>query len=430
MKGECEGCNEKARRGAGRLSKILGEEFVDNMIYGLFNPESVESQEEGLMDFENMIEELMKNSTDAVRDEFMHEWLGELEGNWIYHSWMKDYARRERARETAWRNIIGKIERGEISPKDLQMKQLLKNFPRKIMEHLSQEGYIDLKWERHLMHPKVYLGHAEFTAQSEELISRRLLEEAFANLEKMGFGGHETAKAGAGLSPSNIISEYDEFLHSFDNLDVQETLVGVSVRDPEEMQLKTDDFRARIPLHRSSSSNIILMDISGSMYGDKYKGCVMAALALRQLLNQEYKEDKMQIVAYNDEALLVVAGQILRLRPHGQTDIGRALDFCVQILSKEEGNKNIFLLTDSEPTVSYNRDQSPIENMYRAAYIAGKEGIRMNIVMLDRNPALKAICENMAKLNGYTKVVYVENPLNLKEFIIRTYVDSRRQIGS
>jgi len=116
------------------------------------------------------------------------------------------------------------------------------------------------------------------------------------------------------------------------------------------------------------------------------------------------------------------------MRPHGQTDIGRALHFCMQMLSKEEGNRNIFLLTDSEWTVSYNRGQSPIENMYRAAYLAGKEKIRMNIVMLDRNPALKATCENMAKLNGYTEIVYANNPLNLKEFIIKTYIDSRRQL--
>jgi len=194
------------------------------------------------------------------------------------------------------------------------------------------------------------------------------------------------------------------------------------------MEMRDEDFKASVPNHRSSSSNAILMDISGSMYGEKYKGCVIAGPALGQLPEEQYKEDRLNIVAYNDEPILVLQGQILRMRPHGQTDIGRALDFCMQMLSKEEGNRNIFLLTDSEWTVSYNRGQSPIENMYRAAYLAGKENIRMNIVMLDRNPALKATCENMAKLNGYTEIVYANNPLNLKEFIIKTYIDSRRQL--
>jgi Mg-chelatase subunit ChlD len=425
MKGECEGCSEGALRESERLSNVLGQSFVDDLIYGLFNPEGIEQNDTN--SFGQMIEDLMNKSND-MREESLQEWLGELEGNWFYRSWIKDYAKKERAREIAWRSIVEKIEKGEINPKDIPMKQLLKNFPRKVMEYLSEEGYIDLKWEKHLMHPKVYLGHAEFTAQSEKLIAKRLLEEAFANLEKMGFGEHETFKIGAGLSSSNIISQFDEFQHSFDNLDLQETLLGVSFRDPEQMRMQNEDFKARIPNHRSRSSNVILMDISGSMYGDKYKGCVMAGLALGQLLEEEYKEDKLRIVAYNDEPMLVLEGQILRLRPHGQTDIGRALDYCIQMLSKEEGNRNIFLLTDSEPTVSYNRDQSPIENMYRAAYLAGKEDIRMNIVMLDRNPALKAICENMAKLNGYTKIVYIDNPLNLKEFIIKTYIDSRRQL--
>jgi len=50
------------------------------------------------------------------------------------------------------------------------------------------------------------------------------------------------------------------------------------------MEMRDEDFKARVPNHRSSSSNVILMDILGSMYGEKYKGCVIAGLALGQLL--------------------------------------------------------------------------------------------------------------------------------------------------
>jgi len=194
MKDECEGCSESARKESERLSDLLGKDFIDNLIYGLFNPEGIGSQGEGNVNsFEEMIEDLMSKSGD-IKEESLQDWLGELEGNWFYRSWIRDCAKRERAREGAWQSIIEKIEKGEIDPKDLPMKQLLKNFRHRFMEHLSEEGYIDLKWEKHPMHPKIYLGHAEFTAQSEKLIAKRLLEEAFANLEKMGFGETKFSK--------------------------------------------------------------------------------------------------------------------------------------------------------------------------------------------------------------------------------------------
>ncbi|MCX8176264.1 MAG: VWA domain-containing protein, partial [Candidatus Bathyarchaeota archaeon] len=107
-------------------------------------------------------------------------------------------------------------------------------------------------------------------------------------------------------------------------------------------------------------------------------------------------------------------------------DIGQALDFSSGLLMKEDGNRNIFLITDGEPTASYIRNQTPEESAYRAAYMAGKFDIRLNIIMLDYRIELKMVCEKMAKLNGNATVTHVKNPLNLKEFVIKTFIDRRR----
>ena len=97
----------------------------------------------------------------------------------------------------------------------------------------------------------------------------------------------------------------------------------------------------------------------------------------------------------------------------------------VKLLNKRNGNKNIILITDSEPTTTSN-NQLPEDNMYRAAYLSGKENIRLNIIMLDKSQNLRLICEQMANLNGNSTVVYVENPLNLKEFLIHSFIKYKK----
>lgn len=423
-KRECKECLLVEEEESKNLSNLVGKEVLDDILLGLFNPDSLESKGENESDNEEMIEKYLNERSTSTSSDYLQERFEDMDYNWFHRT--LQYADRETAKEEVWDKMLDMVREGEMEPRDLPLRQMLRNIPRKILERLAKEGYLDLKWQRHLINSNVYLGHVEFTAESERLITKRILDEAFRNLEKLGYGLHELRKPGSGTNPSDLISEFDEYQHSYDNLDLQETMLTAAIKDPEKMNLEADMFKARIPLHKSGSSNIILMDISGSMYGNKFKGCIMAALSLRQLLEEEFKDDTLYVIAYNDEPKIVQAGEVLKLRPHGQTDIGRALDLCTQILSKDDGNRNIFMITDSEPTVSYFREFSPVENMYRAALATMSEKIRLHVIMLDRDPGLRSISENMAKLNGYSNVAYVDNPLNLKEFVIRTFIDSKR----
>ncbi len=423
MKPACQACEDA--EGEPGLSKVFGRQFVEDLAYGLFNPEGLEDHAKSDFDIDNMVKSTADQIDDESMDELAQQLLAEAGDNWVYRDWVEDYARREKAREKVWQIILEKIRNGELDPSKVPIKQMIRNFPRMIMEGLAEEGLLELKMQKHRFHPKIYTGYAELTLESEKIIAKRVLEEAFLNLEKWGYGIHELREAGHGTYPSNILREYDHYLHSYDMLDVQETLLSTALRDPVGMNLEEEDLKVRVPLHRARCSNIILVDISYSMYGNKFKGGVMAALALRQLLEEEFREDTLEVIAYNHEASVVPKGEVLRLRPHGNTDIGRALDVSREFLRKEEGNKNVFLITDSEPTASYNRNQSPEANAYRAALQAGRENVRLNIIMLDPRPGLRLICEKLARLNSNALVTYVENPLNLKEFVIRTYMDLR-----
>ncbi len=415
MKPKCRLCEEKGRS----LLPILGKDTLESLLYGFFNPESMRSNEEKKIDI------------DAMVKEFIQEMSGEEQEADGYSGWTRRYLewhmKLQRAREKAWEEILEKIRKGEINPSDLPLSQMVKHFSEMIAEEFKKEGLLELVTERY-MHQNAYMYYA-LTANSEKVIAQKVLEEAFANLHKYGIGIHETGKTGFGTYPSHIIREYDDYQHTYDMLDIQETLISTASRDPEDMDILEGDLKARIPFHKAKSANAIVIDKSGSMNGYKLKGAVMSALGLRELLETEYKEDALHVIAYDHKTYVLNPGEIVRLVAHSWTDIGQAVDAARRILSEEEGNKNIFLVTDGEPTSSCYPDQTPEQSALRAAYMSGKEDIRMNIIMLDSRPSLRRFCEEMAVLNGNTTVAFVDDPLNLKEFVIKSYIDYRQRIS-
>ena len=134
--------------------------------------------------------------------------------------------------------------------------------------------------------------------------------------------------------------------------------------------------------------------------------------------------------AYDQTPYLLNPGDIIKLRANGWTDIGKALDLSRELLTREDENRNIFLITDSEPTVSCYPDQTPETSALRASYMLSLEDISINIIMLDRRPELRALCEEMAILNRNATAVYVDDPLNLSEFVIKSYIDMKLSSGN
>ena len=421
MKPRCEICDEERKE---KLSSIFGQKFVEDLTYELFNQNTERRSESSAL--KELIERYLSEDLDEAVYDMLLEMLGEDRSDLLSESDLRNRARLELGRRRAWEEMVSKIKGGEIPLEHIQPSQLLDYFPEEVLEGLIEEGLIEENAKRNLRYLRSSLTFSNFTVEGERIIAQRVLEEAFKNLNKSGVGIHVTEEEGYGVEPTNIIREFDEYAHTYDLIDWQETLLNTVLRDANEMRILPSDIRVRVPKHRSRCANVILVDISNSMYGNKFKGGLMAALALERLFQEEYKEDALHVLAYNEEVYLVPVGQLLKLKPYGFTDIGGAIDAAIKILEKEEGEKNIFLITDSEPTASNKRELSPLENAFRASYMAGKAEIRLNIVMLDKKPILRTTCDKIAALNGQAAVAYVDNPLNLKEFVIKTVIDRKR----
>ncbi len=426
MKPPCEVCKQKEET----LSSILGEETVSEIVYQLFNPAASKSEKQNRE--ESLIEKLIKRFLEEMRGEQLDElfdskllkWAGTPSGKWF-----RDYLKHRKAKQKAWEKLLEMVKRGEVDPSQIPVEDLLHHFLSQILEELGKEGMVDLKFQRDWLYGNVLIAYPEFTEKSEKIIAKKVLEEVFINLKGLReIGCHETEEVGWGVRQSYMLWDFDEQQHSYDLLDVQETLVKTALHDPVRMRISNEDLKARIPYHETSSSNVILIDASYSMRGEKFRGGIMAALAFREFLESEYRQDQLHVVAYNQKPKLLSRGEIVRLKPYGYTDIGQAVDFAVGLLSKGEGNKNIFLITDGEPTATSKRGQTPEESALKAAYKAGKADVLLNIIMLDRRPELRLICEHMARLNGRASITYVDNPLNLKEFMIKFFFDRRQSL--
>ncbi len=423
MKPKCEPCLESKEP---KFSAVFGEKLAEDILYGIFNPRSLESMREGKVNINEIVENYLKEKDLEVERPQIAA-IGWSRGDWR-EKYFPGYAKLKAARAKAWEYLEDKVKKGEIQASDLSPRQMIKNFPEQIVEEFTKEDFLDvgsMRLQRDFLYPDMFINLPGFTAKAERLIAKRVLEEAFINLEKQGFGIHEIESEGIGIYPSHRLQEYDEQRHSYDMLDIQESLISSALHDPKELKLRREDILIREPYHLARTANVILLDISFSMDGEKFIGAVMAALALRELLQREYKEDVLHIFAYNHEVRRVAHGELTRLRPIGYTDIGLALDTATKTLEKEDANRSIFLITDSEPTASSSTSESPVQSALKAAREAGRANVRLNLIMLDRRPELKLLCEEIAKVNGRATVTFVEDPLNLKEFVIKRYIEQR-----
>lgn len=405
----------------------MGEKNVESILYSLLNPLHAQARDREAkikLDLTKFLKRFMEDE-----DEDVHEYLIKRSIYTRYYprvilSWNYSEGMR-RARERAWKELLEKLKRGEVEPSEISLQQLVEYFHEELLLALEEEGYVRReKVSRSLSH---FMNILLFTPKGERLLAEKILEEAFKEMKVSSVGPHESEKEGLGLAPSSMIVDYDEYKHTYDMLDITETMVNAALKHPADLDLTEDVLKAREPLHMCRASNVILIDKSGSMSMNyRMVGAIEAALSLRRLLEEEYIDDKLWIVAYDHCVHPMDVGDLANLWPYGWTDIGQALDYARELLSREDGVKNVFLITDGQPTASSRLYQTPIESALKASERLKDDNVRLNIILLDcGSPNFRSICEKMAELAGDANIAFVENPLDLKCFMLKSYRELR-----
>ncbi len=380
----------------------IDAELLKKLLYSIFNPYF---REEGSFDVgefvKNKIEdkELQENfdSYSLIFND-MIKGLGYAESLWMdkFEEYMK-------AKKEAWEELKSLIAKGEISKEEISASDLLDFFYEEILEDMMNLDMIK-GISRRVFEKKII-----FSKIAEKLVADKIMEEAMK-----GAKDFDSESEGETISPfpSYEMTEFDEYLHHFDLIDIAETMVKAARRN-----FEIEEFVARSPKKVGKRSYVMLIDVSDSMRGKKIIGAIEAALTLKNAIKE--KGDEFEILAFNHETFKIEEGEILNLKVRGMTDIGLSLRKAKEILKNKEGKRIIFLITDGMPTTSFNPYYTPWKTSLIEARKLRNFNIALYILMLNDDPRFYEFCIRMVKESGNGKAYYFPNPLNLKNYICR-----------
>lgn len=382
--------------------------FSENLLYSLFNPYH---RDFGKFDVNELIKKHLKEPLDQFSITFR-----DLINNFGFLSphWAEKIEKYREAKRKAWEELKKMIETGEIRVEDLSTSQIVDVFFEEVVEELQKLGYVDGVETR--LHKKV----VKFSKKAESVLAEKVLELSIKNLDKRGFGENVTEKDGISSFSGEKIVEFDEFIHSFDNVDIVESLLKSALKG----KIELEEIVARQPKYVAKCVYIMLVDVSDSMRGKKIVGAIEAALGLRKVIRKR-SLDELRVLVFNHRTWEIKEGDIINLEPRGRTDIGLALKRAREISRESDGVPVILLISDGEPTSSYNSNLTPWKCSLVEAEKLRNVNARLQIIMLGRESKFLELCKSMAKLSGNANLVYISDPLDLKKFVVWSYIRRR-----
>lgn len=366
------------------------QSLAKDMLYSLFNPYH---RDRGNFDLSEFLRKYLGDELPMLR---MQKFFGSY--------WSRDLERFGEMRKRAWEDLKQMLKKGEVRGEDLSISQLVEVFFDEVVEELEKMGYIEATEGR--FHRKI----VRYKPIAEKIIGDKILSIALENLERKRAGEELTEKEGVSIFSSEKLVEFDETVHSFDNIDIVESFVQYP---------KLEKFVARQPKHSEKCSYVMLIDISDSMRGKKIVGAIEAAIALRRAIKRH--DGELEIVAFNHRVSRIKGSEILNLEPRGRTDIGLALRSARKILAEKSGNRIVFLISDGEPTSSYNPQLTPWHCALKEARMLRNVNARLQIVMFGNERRFVDLCTSMAKLCGKSSVFHFSDPLDLKRYILHRF---------
>jgi len=394
-----------------RKSGSAIEEIAGDLLYSLFNPYHRDS---GSFDVTELIKKHMK--PEMARDfEIYSSALREIMKSFGFMS--SYFAERSRelreAKRRAWMEFKEMLESGRISKEELSISQLVENFYDEVLDELQELGFIEK------VETKFHRKAVSYTAKAESVLAEKILSLSLQNLERRNQGEHETEREGVSIFCGEKLVEYDAYIHLYDHIDIAESLIRSAVRG--EIELNEREMVARQPKHVEKCVYVMLIDVSDSMRGKKMVGAIEAALSLRKAIRKSGSGDELRVVAFNHRVREIREGEILNLEAKGRTDIGLALRRAREIVKASSGTGIVFLISDGEPTSSYNPYLTPWKCALLEARKMRSVDARLQIIMFGKEGRFLELCKNMARLSGRANLFHFSDPLNLKSFVVKRF---------
>jgi len=287
----------------------------------------------------------------------------------------------------------------------------------KALEEYESSGLIEIQG-----------GKVVVTSRGVNKLADDALRRILESLRQKNSGSNTIEKEGFGTKLSIHTRRY-EVGDDYASVDIVQTALNALNRCGS-FKFEPEDFEVHEEINESRLCAAILIDESGSMRdANKLEAAMETALALSRLILRE-PENTLKVFTFSDKVREIKPWAIVNeIISGGDTDIKAALASFRRISRHEYGDKQAYLITDTEPNnedgihISFEKAANGIIEeaaRYRA------ENIGLNIIMLDDGPELKSLASTIAKKN--LGKVFFTSPETLGEVIVEDYLKGRRDV--
>jgi uncharacterized protein with von Willebrand factor type A (vWA) domain len=347
-----------------------------------------------------------------LKERFSHRLLEELAAGGDLDQLLEEYLGDDCKRQLEEELAMMDHAQETVGPED--MKNSLREYVEQELIEVNEDGI-------------------RITPKGSNRLARYVLRQLWEKLSPTRTGTNETKGEGFGVS-EGFASRAHEYGDEFHRIDMEETLLSALEKGrngPERIEFDWDDLMVRETMEDSKLSVGLIVDESGSMNGDKIHAAMDICLALSQVIKRNSR-DKMRLFLFSSQVREVAYWDILNMTlSGGTTDIRGALRRFRAMSTGERADKQVYLITDSEPNCEdgkYIGFEKATLGVIQEAILFQREGITLNIIMLDNTPHLAEFASLLAKRN-LGRVFFAE-PKDLGRVVMEDYLRMNKKRGS
>jgi Ca-activated chloride channel family protein len=332
----------------------------------------------------------------------------------------------------------------------------LKELIERIVDRLEQQGYVttspDLERDKRQRRspgsgggfgPDAPPVKFEVTDKALDFLGYRALRDLLGSLGKASFGRHDTRDLSTGIETHGAPKSY-EFGDTL-NLDPSSTILNTVRRTGLEagkggaIDVGYEDLMVAQSEYQSSCATVLMLDCSHSMilYGeDRFTPAKRVALALANLIRQQYPGDALNVVLFHDSAEEIPLKELARVRvgPY-YTNTREGLKLARRVLDRQRKDmRQIIMITDGKPSALTRPDGRIYKNAFgldpfivseTLAEVAAcrKSGIIVNTFMLARDYDLVSFVRQVAEI--CRGKAYFTTPHTLGQYVLMDYVSRK-----
>ena len=284
-------------------------------------------------------------------------------------------------------------------------------------------------------------GQLSLTPRAIRRLGQNALGDLYRRLLRVRSGRHELERTGAGHEREFTTKPY-EFGDPF-NLHIEQTLRNAVTRGGAGMpvHLTPDDFEVERTESTVQAATVLMLDLSLSMpMRDNFLPAKKVAMALHSLISTQFPRDYLGVVTFSEVARQIQPERIPEVSwdyVYG-TNMQHGFVLARQMLARQTGTRQIIMVTDGEPTAhltdagypvfNYPPSQETVDRTLTEVRRCTRDGIRINVFMLDATPYLTRFIETVTRMNG-GRAFFTTNQ-NLGDYVLVDFVDQRRTLRS